>query len=278
MKTNTLKLTAGILSAGLLTGCGGIDGTTGTQLENDLNDAASSFSNYIDNITGKTKGTAITAQFIDSPVSNLQYKSNSYNEFTGANGVFSCVSGEEVEFVIGSVSLGTSICQAVITPQTLAAELKTVQTVNTTTNASGTKTSSGTIASKQAAPVLQDDDKVLNRVRLLMALDTDANPDNGITLPAVTEQAKVTATTLDFAALSFDNDVQSVLNKLQVNGSLVTKTAALTHFQKSVSGLPATYDTSTGSYDEYDENNTSNNNYENDDDHEDDDDHEGDDH
>ncbi|PLA73565.1 hypothetical protein CYQ88_10485 [Hydrogenovibrio sp. SC-1] len=267
---NTLKLSTGILAGTLLAGCGGIEGVTGTSTE-DVNEAVQNVSNtvssYVDNITGKTKGTAISARFLDSAVTNLQYKSNTYNGSTGTNGNFTCASGEQVEFVIGSLSLGTSICQSVITPQTLAAPKTQEVVAQTSTNASGVTTSTGSTVQTKVGSILSTDDRVLNRVRLLMTLDTDSNPDNGITLPASTEQAKVTTSTLDFASTTFDNDVQAVLTAMTINGSLVTKAAAQAHFvDGSLATLVKTdtnYSLNTGSYDEYDETAASNNNDDN---------------
>lgn len=265
----TLKLSMGILAGSLLAGCGGIEGVTGTNTNDDLNEGYNNVSNtvssLIDNITGKTKGTAVGARFLDSAVANLQYKSNTYNGTTGANGDFTCASGEQVEFVIGSLSLGTSICQSVITPQTLAAPKTQEVVAQTSTNASGVTTSTGSTVQTVVSPVLSTDDRVLNRVRLLMTLDTDGNPDNGITLPAATEQAKVTTATLDFASTTFDNDAQAVLTAVSSNASLVTKAAAQTHFvDGTLANLvktDANYSLNTGAYDEYDETAASNSNY-----------------
>lgn len=249
MKTNALKLTVGLLSGSLLAGCGGDDGgSTGTVNTN------TSTASY-DAATGKAKGTPINAKFIDGAVSGLQYKSNSYNGTTGTDGGFICASGDVVEFVIGSLSLGTSVCQGVVTPQTLAAE-KSQQVVQgaTTTSASGTTTVGGETVQTVLSPVIHTDPKVVNRVRLLMSLDTDSDATNGITLPSATEQANVSTTSLDFATTAtFDNTATAVLQAMTstANRSLVSSTDASTHFNSVLTSLVATdtnYNLSTGAY------------------------------
>lgn len=247
MKTNALKLTISMLSGSLLAGCGG-GGETGT-----INDATSA-STY-DAATGLTKGVPINAKFLDAAVQGLQYKSNTYSSSTGADGGFVCASGEVVEFVIGSLSLGTSVCQAVVTPQTLAAE-KTQQVVQaaTTTSASGTTTVGGQTVQTVLSPVIHTDPKVVNRVRLLMSLDSDSNASNGITLPSLTEQASVTTTSLDFATTAtFDSTATAVIQAMTTtaNRSLVATTDASTHFNSTLTTLIASdsnYNLSTGAY------------------------------
>lgn len=247
MKTNALKLSISMLSGSLLAGCGG-GGETGT-----INDATSA-STY-DAVTGLTKGVPINAKFLDAAVQNLQYKSNTYNGSTGSDGGFVCASGEVVEFVIGSLSLGTSVCQGVVTPQTLAAE-KSQQVVQaaTTTSASGTTTAGGQTVQTVLSPVIHTDPKVVNRMRLLMSLDSDSDASNGITLPSLTEQASVTTTTLDFATTAtFDSTATAVLAAMTTtsNRSLVATTDASTHFNSTLSTLVASdsnYNLSTGAY------------------------------
>lgn len=248
MKTNALKITVGLLSGSLLAGCGGDDGgSTGT-----VNTATSS---TYDAATGKAKGTPINAKFIDGAVSGLQYKSNSYNGTTASDGSFVCASGDLVEFMIGSLSLGTSICQGVVTPQSLAAPI-TQQVVQgaTTTSASGTTTVGGETVQNVAGPIVHTDPSVVNRVRLLMSLDSDSDATNGITLPSATEQANVTTTSLDFATTAtFDSTATAVLQAMTTtaNRSLVSSTDASTHFNSVLTNLVSTdsnYNLSTGAY------------------------------
>lgn len=257
MKTSKLqKISLGLVSAALVTGC-----STDPAFTAAITEALNNASGTVDNITGKAKGTPINAQFLDAAVSNLQYKSNTYNGFTNGTGNFQCASGEVVEFVIGSASLGTSICQGIITPQTLAA-VKTQQTVAaTTTSASGTVTSGGTTVQTVLSPVAANHPSVVNRVRLLMSLDSDSDATNGIQLPPSAEQAAVTQTFTDTDYLTDTAFVSKATNVLAAitstsNRSLVDATTATKHFNGTVAitlGADTYYNKATGSYDQYNE-------------------------
>mgnify|MGYP005851823081 CR=1 FL=1 len=245
MKSNALKTTLGLLSASLLAGCGGEDPNTGSIPAGTL-----SYDTRTGITTDGTVDTRITARFLDAAVENLQYKSKSYNGSTSIGGSFSCASGEDVEFLIGSLSLGTATCQGIITPQTLAAK-KTWEIVTgvTTTSASGGGGGSSQTIQETLANTPITNAEVINRVRLLMSLDTDS-VTAGIQLPALTEQANVTVSSVDFTnTANFDSAVQTnVLDKI-AGSTLVTATDATTHFQSTINGITDTnYNRSTGLY------------------------------
>lgn len=259
MKTNSnkLKVAVGMISVGLLSGC--------VTEEKSFTGAIQTATNAIDNLTGKSKGATVAARFEDSAVENLQFKSASnpssatFNGLTGTGGTFYCASGDVVEFFIGTASLGTSICQSVVTPQTLAA-VKTQQIVAaTTTSASGTTTSNGNTLQTVSSPVAANDVSVLNRVRLLMTLDADSDPANGIQLPSKTEQDAITTTftDADFKATDFDTKALTVVQAMTstANRSLTASADAQAHFNNTIVtlGVGGFYNTATGAYDEYDE-------------------------
>jgi len=107
---------------------------------------------------GTDSAASETGFFIDSRVSGLTWVTQFNGQNTGIgttsfNGAFPYLQGETVTFRIGDLELGTVQASAYITPLTLAG----------TTNTSN--------------PF------VVNLARLLQSLDTDDNPDNGITLP-----------------------------------------------------------------------------------------------
>ncbi len=180
----------------------------------------------------------IQAQFVDAPVANLQYQSKSFSGYTSSTGGFNCSSQEEVSFYIGKLKLGTSVCQKIVTPLTLAAKKVVVSQPITTTSPSGIVTQTGTKQTVQVQPAKASDPGVVNRVRLLMTLDGDGNPNNGIQLPTPQEQRKVTVTTVNFDnTATFDNDASNIVSQL-TNGSLVDAQTALAHFSQTLSNLP----------------------------------------
>ena len=181
---------------------------------------------------------AIQAQFVDAPVANLRYQSKSFSGYTDSTGGFKCSSQEEVSFYIGKLKLGTSICQKIVTPLTLAAKKVVVSQPITTTSPSGVVTQTGTKQTVQVQPAKASDPGVINRVRLLMTLDGDGNPNNGIQLPTSQEQRKVTVTTVNFDnTATFDNDASNIVSQL-TNGSLVDAQTASAHFSQTLANLP----------------------------------------
>ncbi|MEZ5534456.1 MAG: ImpA family metalloprotease [Thiolinea sp.] len=108
---------------------------------------------------------------------------NGVNGFTDANGVFQYVEGEPVSFYIGGIFLGSAnpvdkpltlidiVADKIVTPLELAGE-------------------NGGL----------DHPEVINRVRLLLALDNDNNPENGIQITSVVIQALQHVAQPDFGA------------------------------------------------------------------------------
>ena len=92
--------------------------------------------------------------FVDSPVSGLNYQTETQAGITDENGIFHYRDGENVRFSIGDVVLGEASARALMTPLHLVDE--PVDEVSVT------------------HPV------VTNIARFLQSLDADANPENGI--------------------------------------------------------------------------------------------------
>lgn len=111
--------------------------------------------------SGSTGGGNVSTQqgvFIDSPVEGLKFDAGEgVTGTTGADGSFRFIQGRSVEFFIGGIRLGRFASSGVVTPLNLI--LESQETLNLSST------------------------EVVNRLRLLQALDLDANPDNGITLP-----------------------------------------------------------------------------------------------
>ena len=109
----------------------------------------------------------LSGVLIDSAVAGVEYTSESSIGITDSDGNFSYRTGESILFSIGDVEFPLVDAVPVVTPQTLASE--TANPANA----------------------------VVNIARLLQSLDSDRNPDNGIT---VSESAAASSSPLNFAA------------------------------------------------------------------------------
>ncbi len=154
-------ITISLTFALLLTGCG-CDAETGSGC-----DAPPAGGTPVIDTTVKT------GRFIDSPVEGLSYSTPSQAGVTNANGEFTYLSGETVIFKLGNILVGQATGASELTPFSLSGMTKpTTQKemehlINVIAN--------GGLSSFSAA---------INRATFLQSLDSDSNPDNGITLPA----------------------------------------------------------------------------------------------
>lgn len=140
--------------------------------------------------------------FKDSIVGGVYYETPTRSGFTNAKGEFDYLPGETVTFKIGDIVLGSSTGGDVVTPLSL------VPGAVDATN-----------------PV------VTNIVRLLLTVDADGDPSNGITVTAAASNAAV-GKTVDFTAVDFDSNqgVVDLLSELPGTPTLVDQTTAQTHF------------------------------------------------
>ncbi len=109
--------------------------------------------------------------FKDSNVSGLTYESGGKNGVTGTKGEFKYEEGADVKFSIGGVELGSGMGKAVMTPIDLVTD--------------------GTLATPE----------VINKVRFLMMLDKDDDPNNGIEI-----SEKVQTAAADWENIIFTSD------------------------------------------------------------------------
>ena len=115
--------------------------------------------------------------FLDSPVKGIRYQTDTRNGLTDSNGQFIFKAGEVVRFSIGDIELGQvdmGLVQSgstIVTPKVLAA--------TATDNA-------------EAQTAIQS-----NLIRLLQTLDSDGDPNNGITITEIAQQHAVGETTID---------------------------------------------------------------------------------
>jgi hypothetical protein len=148
-----------------------------------------------------TTETVSTGAFIDSAVEGLQYETATRSGTTNSLGEYDYLAGETVTFSIGGIVLGSAIAGSVVTPLSLVPDA---------TNATN--------------PM------VTNIVRLLLSLDSDGDPDNGITISSeVTTAANDLAVDFSVADLSADDGIISLLNNLPTL-TLVSESVAQNHF------------------------------------------------
>jgi hypothetical protein len=207
-KTSTLICLSGLLGA-----CGGgIGHDTPTPGSGAVSSSSSSSSSEIvsssssDAAGGSDNPLVRQGFFVDSIVANLHYQTASSSGFTSATGQYDYLAGETVTFSIGDLTFPPVLAQPTVTPLTLA--------------------DSDDIT----------DNTVTNIVRLLLSLDQDGNPDNGISIDDLAHGA---ATAIDF---SQDPEAfaqsSAVLNLLSNSGAssmeLVSVSEAQSHFQATL--------------------------------------------
>lgn len=151
--------------------------------------------------------TTSTGVFLDSPVAGLTYRTATQSGVTNAAGEYRYLPGETVTFSIGGITLGQALAGPVVSPLTLV-----------------------------AGAVDASDPTVTNIVRLLLTLDDDADPSNGI---SISPQATVAAQNLsvDFTTndLSTEAGVSNLLAALP-GTALVDETTAQNHFTATLAG------------------------------------------
>ncbi|MDC8829691.1 pectinesterase family protein [Alteromonas gilva] len=152
---------------------------------------------------------SLTGQFVDAPVGGLSYSSESFPDgTTNANGEFDYFRGDQITFSIGDLVFPSAPASSLLTPLAL---FKTDNPFNPS---------------------------VVNTLRLLQALDTDADPSNGI---SISPDAAAAATmpladgeTIEsfFAqdAADFAADVEPWLASVGGSATLVDYDTAVAHF------------------------------------------------
>lgn len=158
-----------------------------------------------------------TGVFVDAPVGNIGYRTETQNTTTIENGEFLYFGGENVTFFIGDLEFPTVAAQTVVTPFTLA------------------KTNDF------------EDQQVINIARLLQSIDEDGNPDNGITIPA---NASTIASAVDFdvPTTTFENSpavINLVANSGSMNTTLLPVDSVIAHLNRHLNIVGTWLDGST---------------------------------
>lgn len=159
--------------------------------------------------SGSTAVTPETGVFIDGPVAGLHYETATRSGTTNSAGEYDYMPGETVTFSIGGISLGTTTAGPVVTPLSLV-----------------------------PSAVDASDPEVTNIVRLLLTLDDDGDPDNGITITPETATAAA-GLTVDFTAtdLTTDTGVSTLLAAIPGTPVLVAEAVAQIHFTTTLASI-----------------------------------------
>ena len=159
---------------------------------------------------GKVKSDALLkGQFIDSPVSNIAYRTESQSGFTNSEGEYSYLLGESVTFSIGGINLPTTLAKGVLTPLDLAE----------TTSVS--------------------DISVSNIARLLQSIDRDNDPANGIQIDDLAH-TYAEDMALSFESIEFENNpnvTNLIANSGSINAALLSPEVAQAHLQSTLDEL-----------------------------------------
>ena len=178
-----------------------------------------------DTINTKTYATkvhptypSVSGNFIDSGVKGLNYTvdmnasadATRWENFTEDGGVFNYFYGDRILFKVGQLEIGTALGLSVVTPKDIVS-YKNLE-LNTSIYAP----------------------EVNNRVRLLMSLDEDSTPANGISISKETRIQAKEWTTPEYNLN--ENDFTTALNKATNNQltKIFTKEEAEIHFASSL--------------------------------------------
>lgn len=155
--------------------------------------------------------TSQTGVFVDSPVANIDYRTFNQRGVTNEAGEFVYQPYDAIIFSIGDIDFPRVRAGSLVTPLDIA-------------NSDDTS-----------------DPVVLNIARLLLSLDLDGDPDNGIWIG---DQAKIAAMgmTVDFSAGDFEAMVaELVANSGSVTTTLVSAAYAQSHLEQTLADLDEAY-------------------------------------
>ena len=150
--------------------------------------------------------------FIDSAVEGITFKTATQSGTTESTGVFNYLPGEIVSFYIGDILIGSAQGQAQLTPLEFV-----------------------------PGAVDETDPQVTNILRFVQSLDSDNNPDNGITISSMVATQAV-GQSLDFslATAAFETVAEALISVLTSGAvtTLVDASTAQVHFVGSLDGGP----------------------------------------
>lgn len=160
-----------------------------------------------DDNTGGTVQTQ-TGVFLDAEVGNVSFETETQSGVTNDAGEFEYQEGEQVIFSIGELVFPATDAQATVTP----VEILGASSV--------------------------DDDAVVNMVRLLLSLDVDQDPSNGIGIPETA--ADVATNDIDFYVTVEEFENNASVQSFVTNGGQDTAVDGLVTAQEAVAHLSET--------------------------------------
>jgi len=149
-------------------------------------------------------------KFLDEAVEGLEYKGASDEvRLTTTGGYYEYTKGSILEFYVGALNLGSSHATEIITPRELA----------------------GTSA-------VIDDNTVSNRIRFMLALDSNKSRIGIQISPETRQKAKSWKSSMDFnlSGDAFDEEIRDVIKAppYTLPSHLVSKEEAISHFEKTL--------------------------------------------
>lgn len=142
--------------------------------------------------------------FLDSPVANMEYRTETISGTTNSQGSYEYIAGESVVFSIGDLEFPRVSARSVVTPLDIAG----TSDVN--------------------------DSRVVNMSRLLQTLDVDGNADNGIYIP---DSARSVATPVDFDLPESEFSNSGAVTSLIFNAGQDTAVTALVSSENAIDHL-----------------------------------------
>ncbi|HHE0437630.1 TPA: hypothetical protein ACN35C_004482 [Vibrio parahaemolyticus] len=145
--------------------------------------------------------------FRDAPVIGLSYETETQSGTTGQDGSYHYIEGERVTFSVGSLTIGQATASPILTPIEITSFL---------------------------SPSALDN---INIVRVLMMLDEDRNPHNGIVVSEVLKTAlgeSIDASNIDIRTTEGADELQILLSQVVPGLDLPTNDEAIGHFNETV--------------------------------------------
>ncbi len=212
-----------LLSSVLLTACGG-----GSSSAPNAPDVTEEQSDSRGGLVGQNEEDSAeqskTGNFVDSPVSGIQYRTSAFSGVTDTAGTFQYNTNEIIEFSIGSLVLGAAVADSTVTPLELG-------------------TLNGTLENGELDYQSNHEDRATNTLRLLQTLDSDSYPENGITISDNTRNSinSLVNNNLNFNLNGEAFETQQVLLDLLSlatnTGELVSSEQAVEHFKTTLESL-----------------------------------------
>jgi len=205
----------------LLTACGGGSSSRAPDITEEQADSRGGLVSQNDE--GATE-LSKTGNFVDSPVSGIQYRTSTFSGVTDIAGTFQYHTNEIIEFSIGNLVLGAAIADSIVTPLELG-------------------TLNGSLQDGELDYQSNHQDRATNTLRLLQTLDSDSYPDNGITL---SENTRISINSLVNNTIVFNlngdefETQQALLDLLSLatnTGELVSAEQAVEHFKTTLESL-----------------------------------------